>query len=158
MLDAPIPLISAREVVASLFPPLPQEKMQEGDTWTGDIPVPLANLGGPRQRMRFLLNSIDSSNNEAQIQGYELRTKPRPFGSGTADGGVTGEGNLNVLFDGRLLAGKGYEWTERTTKFDSGFIRITGSGYANGSLHMEGTTRVERLNPTEQFGLDPNPK
>ena len=155
LLDAPIPLISGREVIASLFPPLPQEEMQEGDTWTGDIPVPLANLGGPQQRMRFLLDGIDSSDNEARIEGYELSTKPRPFESGTAGDSVTGEGDLDVVFDGRLQTKKGYEWTERTTEFDSRFIRITGSGYANGSLHMEDTTRVERLDPTEQFGLDP---
>lgn len=155
LLDAPIPLISVREIIASLFPPLPQEEMQEGDTWTGDILTPFANLGGPQQRMRFLLDGIDSSNNEARIEGYELRTKPRQFESDTADGGVIGEGDLDVVFDGKLQAGEGYEWTERTTEFDSRFIRITGSGYANGSLHMEGMTRVERLNPTEQFGLDP---
>ena len=154
LLDAPIPLISVREVISSLFPPLAQEKMQEGDTWTGDIPAPFANLDGPQQRMRFLLDSIDSSKDESRIEGYELRTKPRPFQSKTAGGSVTGEGDLNVVFDGRLRAGEGYEWTERTAKFDSRFVRITGSGYANGSLHMEGTTKVERLNPTEQFGLD----
>lgn len=154
-LDASIPLISVREVIASLFPPLPQEEMEEGDTWTGDILTPFANLGGPQQRMRFLLDGIDSSNNEARIEGYELRTKPRQFESDTADGGVIGEGDLDVVFDGKFKAGRGYEWTEKTTEFDSRFIRITGSGYANGSLHMEGMTRVERLNPTEQFGLDP---
>lgn len=157
-LDAPIPLISVRGIIASLFPPLPQEEMQEGDTWTGDIPAPFANLGGPGQRMRFLLDNIDSSNNEAQIEGYELRTKPRRFESETAGGSVTGEGNLDVVFDGKLKAGKGYKWTERTAEFDSRSIRITGSDYANGSLHMEGATRVERLNPTEQFGLDPSPE
>lgn len=154
LLDAPIPLVSVREVISSLFPPLPQEKMEEGDTWTGDIPTPFANLDGPQQRMRFLLDSINSSKDEARIKGYELRTKPRPFQSETAGDSVSGEGDLNVTFDGRLRAEEGYEWTERTAKFDSRFIRITGSGYANGSLHMEGTTKVERLNPTEQFGLD----
>lgn len=158
LLDAPIPLISVRETIASLFPPLPQEEMEEGDTWTGDIPAPLANLGGPQQRMRFLLDGIDSSNNEARIEGYELSTKPRRFESETTGGSVTGEGNLNVVFDGELQAEKGYEWTERTTKFDSRLIRIPGSGYANGSLHMEGATRVEELDPTEQFGLDPGSK
>ena len=158
LLNTPVPLISVREVIASLFSPLPQEEMEEEDTWTGDIPTPFANLGGPQQRMRFLLDSIDSSNDEARIEGYELRTKPREFKYETAGGSVTGEGDLDVVFDGKLQAGNGYEWTERTTEFDSRFIRITGSGYANGSLHMESTTRVEKLSPTEQFGLDPGPK
>ena len=154
LLEAPIPLISVREVIASLFPPLPQEKLRKGDTWTGDVPAPFANLDGPAQRMRFLLNSINSSKDTARIEGYELSTKPRPFTSETAGGSLSGEGDLDVVFDGKLTAGRGYEWTERTARFDSRFIRITGSGYANGDLHMKGTTRVENLDPTEQFGLD----
>lgn len=153
LLEAPIPLISVREVIASLFPPLPQEKFREGDTWTGDVPVPFANLDGPAQRMRFLLDNIDAEST-ARIEGYELRTKPRSFASETTDGGISGEGDLDVVFDGSLRAGEGYEWTKRTAEFDSRLIRISGSGYANGALHMKGTTRVERLNPTEQFGLD----
>jgi hypothetical protein len=153
LLDAPLPLISIREIIASLFPPLPQEELQEDDTWTGDIPSPFANLDGPAQRMRFLLASV-SSQETARIEGYELRTRPRSFESETAGGSVSGEGDLDVVFDGRLQASEGYEWTERTAEFDSRFIRISGSGYANGSLHMESTTRVERLDPTEQFGLD----
>lgn len=154
LLEAPVPLISIREVIASLFPPLPQEKLQEGDTWTGDVPAPFANLDGPAQRMRFLLEGIDPSKETARIEGYELRTRPRSLASETAGGSVSGEGDLDVVFNGRLRAGEGYEWTKRTAEFDSRFIRISGSGYANGSLHMKGTTRVERLNPTEQFGLD----
>lgn len=155
LLDAPIPLISIRETIASLFPPLPQEELQKGDTWTGDILVPFANLGGPEQRMRFLLDGINSSEGEARIEGYELSTKPRSFDSETAGGGISGEGALDVVFDGRLRSKEGYEWTRRTAEFDSRFIRISGSGYANGSLHMEGKTTVEKLGPAEQFGLDP---
>lgn len=162
LLDAPVPLISMREVIASLFPPLPQEELQEGDTWTGDIPVPFANLGGPAQRMRFLVDSsfLDGigSSDIARIEGYELRTEPRSFTSETAGGDVSGEGDLDVVFDGGLRPGVGYEWTERTAEFDSRFIRLSGSGYANGSLHMEETTRVEKLNPAEQFGLDSGTK
>lgn len=154
LLEASIPLISVHEIIASLFPPLPQEEMQEGDTWTGDIPAPFANLNGPQQRMRFLLDGINSSKNEARIEGYELRTEPRSFESETAGGSINGEGDLDVVFDGRLQAGKGYEWTERTSEFDSRFLRITGSGYANGSLHMESATKVEKLDSIEQFGLD----
>ncbi len=153
LLEARIPLISTREVIASLFPPLPQEELKEGDTWTGDVPSPFANLDGPAQRMRFLLNGVGSEG-IARIEGYELRTKPRSFTSETAGGGVSGEGDLNVVFDGRLRSGEGYEWTKRTAEFDSRFIRISGSGYANGSLKMKSTARVERLGPTEQFGLD----
>ncbi|MDQ4105801.1 MAG: hypothetical protein M3157_01315 [Actinomycetota bacterium] len=154
LLEASIPLIPLREVIASLFPPLPQEELREGDTWTGDVPIPFANLDGPPQRMRFLLDSINSSEGAARIEGYELRTRPRSFTSETASGGVSGEGDLDMVFDGRLRAGAGYEWTERTAEFDSQFIRLSGSGYANGSLRMESTTRVERLDSAEQFGLD----
>ncbi len=122
------------------------------------MPTPFANLDGPPQRMRFLLDGINSSENTARIEGYELRTRPRSFASETASGGISGEGDLDVAFDGRLRAGAGYEWTERTAEFDSRFIRLSGSGYANGSLHMEGMTRVERLNSAEQFGLDSGTK
>lgn len=154
LLGAPVPLISVREVIASLFPPLPQEELREGDTWTGDVPAPFANLDGPPQRMRYLLDGIDSSQETARIEGYELRTEPRSFASETASGSISGEGDLDVVFDGELEAGEGYEWTERTAKFDSRFVRLSGSGYANGSLHLEGTTTVERLNSAEQLGLD----
>lgn len=158
LLEAPVPLIPIRGIVAALFPPLPQSKLREGDTWTGDIPVPFANLAGPDQRMRFLLDGIDSSANEARIEGYELRTEPRPFTSETAGGGVSGEGDLDVIFAGELRPGKGYEWSERTSEFDSRFIRLSGSGYANGTLHMQEETRVERLDSAEQFGLDSGTK
>lgn len=153
-LDAPVPLIPIREVIAALFPPLPQEELREGDTWTGDVPIPFANLDGPPQRMRFLLDNLNPSEDTARIEGYELRTRPRSFASETSSGSVSGEGDLDVVFDGRLRADEGYEWTERTAEFDSQFIRLSGSGYANGSLHMESTTRVEKLNSAEQFGLD----
>jgi hypothetical protein len=156
LLDAAIPLISMRGVISALFPPLPQEELQEGDTWTGDIPVPFGNLGDPEQRMRYLLDGIDSSNSEARIEGYELSTEPRAFESETASSRVTGEGDLDVVFEGELHPGEGYEWTERSAEFDSRFIRLAGSGYANGSLHMESKTTVERLNAAEQFGFDPD--
>ncbi|MGB3682678.1 MAG: hypothetical protein WA990_09360 [Rubrobacteraceae bacterium] len=156
LLEAPVPLIPLRGVITALFPPLPQEKLEIGDTWTGDIPVPFSNLSGPDQRMRFLLNSVGSSEppEVSRIEGYELRTEPRSFTSETAGGGVSGEGDLDVVFEGELQPGEGYEWTERTAEFDSRFIRLPGSGYANGSLRLEEKTRVEKLDSAEQFGLD----
>lgn len=156
LLDAPVPLISIREVVSSLFPPLPQEPLRKGDTWTGDVPVPFANLDGPRQRMRFLLARANASAGTARVEGYELRLEPRTFTAETAAGRLSGEGDLEVAFEGELEAGEGYERTERTARFDSRSIRLPGgSGYANGNLHMEYTSTVERLNSAEQFGLDP---
>lgn len=155
LLEAPIPLISMREVIWSLFPPLPQETVRENDTWTGDMPVPFSNLGGPPHRMRYVLNGINSASKTANIQGYELSVKPRSFSTGIPTGKVSGEGDLNVEFQGDPDAAKGYGYTRRTADFASRFIRLSGGGYANGRLHMNSKLTTERLNPAEQFGLDP---
>lgn len=154
LLEASIPLISMREVIWSLFPPLPQEPMQEGDTWTGDMPIPFGNLGGPPHRMRYVLQSIDSAAENGRIDGYELSVRPRAFTVGTPGGDVSGEGDLDVEFEGELKARDGYTYTERTAEFDTNSIRISGGDYANGNLHMRSTLTTELLSPAEQFGLD----
>lgn len=157
LLDAAVPLISVREIIVALFPPLPQEQLREDDTWTGDVPLPFANLEGPQQRMRYLLAHADDSAGTARVEGYELRLGPRSFTAETAAGRVSGEGDLDVTFEGELEPG-GYRWTERIFEFDSQYIRLPGGDYANGNLHMEYTSRVERLNAAEQFGLDQGPR
>jgi hypothetical protein len=155
LLDAPVPLISVRELVAALFSPLPQERLREDDTWTGDVPVPFANLDGNQQRMRYLLASVNGPAGMARVEGYELRLAPRSFAYETAAGRVSGEGDLEMTFEGELEPGNGYGWTERTAEFDSRYIRLPGgAGYANGSLHMEYTSRIDRLNAAEQLALD----
>lgn len=159
LLDAPVPLISVREVIWSLFPPLPDESVGEDDTWTGDMPVPFANLGGPPHRMRYVLQSMDSRAEQAWIQGYELSVRPRSFATNTPGGGVSGEGDLDVEFEGELRAKEGYENIQRTAEFDTNYIRLqNGRSYANGKLHMESLMEVERLSSAEQFGLDTGPK
>lgn len=154
LLDAPIPLIPMREVIWSLFPPLPDEAVREADTWTGNMPVPFANLGGPPHRMRYLMQRIDAPGESGWIEGYELSVGPRPFEAATAGGDVSGEGDLDVVFEGEFTAKNGYERTERTAEFDSDFIRLAGGEYANGGLHMKSSITTERLNPAEQLGLD----
>ncbi len=159
LLDAPVPLISVREVIWSLFPPLPDESVGEDDTWTGDMPVPFANLGGPPHRMRYVLQSADSRTEQGRIQGYELSVRPRAFSTDTPGGEVSGEGDLDVEFEGELRAKEGYESTERTAEFDTNYIRLQdGRNYANGQLHMESFMQVERLSSAEQFGLDAGAK
>lgn len=155
LLDAPVPLISVREVIWSLFPPLPDESVGEDDTWTGDMPIPFANLGGPPHRMRYVLQSADSRAEQGRIQGYELSVRPRAFSTDTPGGGVSGEGDLDVEFEGELRAEEGYESIERTAEFDTNYIRLQdGRSYANGNLHLESFMQVERLSSAEQFGLD----
>lgn len=154
LLDTRIPLIRLREVIWSLFPPLPDESVREDDTWTGNMPVPFANLGGPPHRMRYVMQRIDTSGESGWIKGYELSVGPRPFETATAGGDVSGEGDLDVEFEGEFTAKNGYEYTERTAEFDSDFIRLSGGEYANGGLYMESSITTERLNSTEQLGLD----
>lgn len=159
LLDAPIPLISVREVIWSLFPLLPDENVGEDDTWTGDMPIPFANLGGPPHRMRYVLQSTDSQAGRAWIQGYELSVRPRSFTTDTPGGNVSGEGDLDVEFEGELRAKEGYENIQRTAEFDTNYIRLQdGQSYANGKLHMESLMQVERLSSAEQFGLDTGSK
>lgn len=155
LLDAPIPQISVREVIWSLFPPLPDESVGEDDTWTGDMPVPFANLGGPPHRMRYVLQNTDSQAGRAWIQGYELSVRPRTFSTNTPGGGVSGEGDLDVEFEGELRAKEGYEYIQRTAEFDTNYIRLQdGRSYANSRLHLKSLMEVERLSSAEQFGLD----
>lgn len=159
LLDAPVPLISVREVIWSLFPPLPDESVGEDDTWTGDVPIPFANLGGPPHRMRYVLQSADPQVDQGWIQGYELSVRPRTFTTDTPGGGVSGEGDLDVEFEGELEAKEGYESIERTAEFDTNYIRLQdGQSYANGKLHMKSLMEVERLSSAEQFGLDTGSK
>lgn len=156
LLEAEIPLISVRETLWNLFPPLPGESMREDDTWTGDTPVPFPNLGDPPARMRYVVANVNPSDDTGRVEGYELRTGSRSFAAELPGGRLTGEGDLEITFEGMLNAGEGYEWTERKAEFDTRFLRIAGSpSYANGNLHMESETRVELLNSFEQFGLDP---
>lgn len=155
LLEAGIPLVSLREVVHGLFPPLPEEEVREDDTWTGNMPVPFANLGGPPHRMRYVVRRVDASGESGRIEGYELSVGPRPFETATAGGDVTGEGDLDVEFEGEFTAQNGYERTERTAEFDSDLIRLPGGEYANGGLYMRSSLTTERLNPAEQLGLDP---
>lgn len=155
LLDAPVPLISVREVIWSLFPPLPDESVGKNDTWTGDMPVPFANLGGPPHRMRYVLQNADSQGKQGLIKGYELSVRPRSFTAETPGGGVSGEGDLDVEFEGELRAKEGYESIQRTAEFDTNYIRLQdGQSYANGKLHMKSFMEVERLSSAEQFGLD----
>lgn len=155
LLEAPVPLISVREVIWSLFPPLPQDSVGEDDTWTGDMPIPFANLGGPPHRMRYVVQSMGSGGKLGWIQGYELSVRPRSFTADTPGGSVSGEGDLDVEFEGELAARQGYESIERTAKFDTNYIRLQdGGSYANGKLHMQSLMKVERLSSAEQFGLD----
>lgn len=153
LLEAPVPLVSVRETVHALFPPLPGEELRPGDTWTGDVPVPFANLDGPGQRMRYVLQN--AGEDAGRVEGYELDVGPRSFVAEPAGGRLEGEGDLEVEFRGELAAGSGYGRTERTARFASDFLRLAGTGtYANGNLRLESTTTVERLNAFEQFGLD----
>lgn len=154
LLDARIPLIPVREVIWSLFPPLPGEAVREDDTWTGDMPMPFANLGGPPHRMRYVVQRVDASGGFGWIEGYELSVASRRFQTETADGAVSGEGDLDVEFEGEFTAKNGYERTERTAEFDSDFVRLSGGEYANGGLYMRSSITTERLNSTEQLGLD----
>ena len=159
LLDAGIPLIPVEDLIASLFPPLPQESTRIEDTWTGNTPVPFSNLqNGPDVRMRYLLSGVDSGGDaSATVEGYELSTGPRSFAEKLASGEVNGRGELDVTFDGEYDTQIGYTTTESAAEFDSNYIRLPGgSRYANGNLHLERVTTVESLNPAEQFGLDPD--
>ncbi|MBA2441408.1 MAG: hypothetical protein H0V53_03245 [Rubrobacter sp.] len=156
LLEADVPLVSMEEVLATLLPPLPQEPLRADDNWTADVPVAFANLAdGPETRMRYVLTAVDAADEEAQVGGYELSTGPKPFTAQTAGGEVTGRGHVDVEFEGEYVLGEGYRYTGRTEEFDSEYLRLGGSSYANGNLHMRRTTTTERLSPAEQFGLDP---
>jgi len=149
--EARIPLVSFRHLVASLFPPLPQDTVQRRDTWTGDVPVPFGNLGDPPIRMRYVADGISSD--RARVEGFELSVEPHQFSTQMPTGEVSGEGELQATFNGSY-GGGGYERIEREYTFDSASIQLSGGDYANGEVHMEYKSVVERLNQAEQFGLD----
>ncbi len=153
LLDAPVPLISVEAVIRHLFPPLPEGSFRAGDTWTGDMPPVFPNLGNEPVRMRYVADGVESSS--GSIEGYELSVEPRAFEVETPGGGVSGEGHLDVEFEGEFDEGDGYQRTERSSEFDSDFIRLEGGDYANGNLWVREEMVVERLSQAEQFGLDP---
>lgn len=150
--EARIPLVSIQHLVASLFPPLPQDSVQRQDTWTGDVPIPFGNLGGAPVRMRYVADGISTGG--ARVEGFELSVEPRQFTAQTPTGEVSGEGELQATFDGSYEDGS-YERMQREYTFDSASIQFSGGDYANGELHMQYKSVVERLNQAEQFGLDP---
>ncbi|MGH3087643.1 MAG: hypothetical protein ACRDSJ_10040 [Rubrobacteraceae bacterium] len=153
LLEAPVPLISVESVIAHLFPPLPAGSFRPEDTWTGNAPPLLSNLGDEPVRMRYVMDGV--SGETGNIEGYELAVEPREFEAAPPGGDVSVEGHLNVEFEGEFDAEDGYQRTELRSRFDSDFIRLEGGGYANGNLWTRGEMTVEKLNSAEQFGLDP---
>ncbi|MBA2692808.1 MAG: hypothetical protein H0U65_09990 [Rubrobacter sp.] len=153
LLEAPVPLISVESVIRHLFPPLPEGSFRSGDTWTGEMPPAFPNLEGEPVRMRYVVDRVNPP--DGSIEGYELSVEPRSFEADTPGGAVSGEGHLDVVFEGELDERTGYQSMERTSRFDSDFIRLEGGAYANGNLWMEEEMVVERLSQAEQFGLDP---
>jgi hypothetical protein len=153
LLEAPVPLISVEAVIRHLFPPLPEGSFRSEDTWTGEMPPTFPNLGEEPVRMRYVADSVAPPS--GTVEGYELSVEPRPFEADTPGGAVSGEGHLDVVFDGEFDERTGYQRTERSSEFDSDFIRLEGGAYANGNLWMREEMVVERLSQAEQFGLDP---
>ncbi len=153
LLEAPVPLISVESVITHLFPPLPEGSFRTDDTWTGDTPPTFPSLGEEPVRMRYVMDGVSAPG--GTVEGYELSVEPRPFEADTPGGGVSGEGSLDVEFEGEFDERIGYQRTGRTSEFDSDFIRLEGGEYANGNLWMREEMVVERLNQAEQFGLDP---
>ncbi|AHY45805.1 Hypothetical Protein RradSPS_0522 [Rubrobacter radiotolerans] len=155
LLGAEIPLVSMEEVILGLFPPLPEGNFGPADTWTGDVPSPFPNLGEEPVRARYVVGSVrpDGNGTAASVEGYELSVSPRAFTAPTAGDDVSGEGHLDLEFEGELASGGGYTGTYRRATFDSDFLRLGGGGYANGSLRLVSEMEVERLGPFEQMGL-----
>lgn len=157
LLAARIPLMNVPGLVEGLFPPLPDETTQVDDTWTGNVPVPFPRLGGPPVKTRYVLAGANPDSGTATVEGYELSIGPRPFQE--ARSGASGEGSLDLLFEGDYEAKKGYTRTQRTAGFDSSFLRLGDSNtYANGNVHLDQTVTTELLIPAEQFGLDASPR
>lgn len=152
LLEAPVPLISVKAAIRHLFPPLPEGSFRSADTWTGEMPPTFPNLGEEPVRMRYVVGGVDASS--GTIEGYELSVEPRAFEADTPGGGVSGEGHLDVEFEGEFDERTGYQKMERSSEFDSDFIRLEGGAYANGNLRMREEMVVERLSQAEQFGLD----
>lgn len=156
LLEAPIPLVSMREVLHALFPPLPADRVRKGDTWTGDTPFPFANFDDvSRTRMRYALDSVNARDGTGRVQGYELSTGGWSFSAATPGGRITGTGDLQINFDGELDAREGYARTERTAEFVTDIIRLPDTkSFANGDLRLRSSLTTERLSPAEQLGLD----
>lgn len=155
LLGAPVPLISPRGLIAGLFPPLPGETMRKQDTWTGDTPAPLSGLGDNPVRMRYVLDSTDPSSRGGSVNGYELSLGTRSFETQTPSGPVTGQGKLNVTFEGKFSSSTGYEHTRIVTEFDTDSIHLPdGKQLEDSNLHLESRTTVERLTAAEQLTLD----
>jgi predicted small lipoprotein YifL len=155
LLEAGIPLISTREIIMSLFPALPGEALVRDDAWVADSPVPFSNISGPPARLRYVLTGVDRSASSGRVEGYAVASG-RNFVAEPVGERVSGTGELYIYFDGEYEAGTGYTRTEREAEFDTNYIRLGsgGSDFANGSVHMEYYSTVERLSPVEQFGLD----
>lgn len=154
-LDASVPLVSTEDIVRAVFPPLPEGTFSPEDTWTGGIASPFPNLGGEFVRMRYVLDSTGAA---PEITGYELSVSPRSFASQTTTDEVTGEGHLDVEFEGTLDEQGGYATSHRRAVFESDFLRLGSGGYANGEIRISQELEVERLNAFEQFGLDAIPE
>lgn len=153
--EAEVPLISMRETLLSVFPALPNEEMAPQDAWVADSPVPFSNLSGPPTRMRYVLDGVSRSRDSGRVEGYAV-SSGRDFVAETVGERVSGAGELYVSFSGDYESGLGYTRTEREAEFDTNFIQLGsgGSDFANGAVHLEYASTVERLNPVEQFGLD----
>lgn len=151
LLQARIPLMSVPDLVENLFPPLPGEETRVGDTWNGNVPVSFPNLGDAPARALYTLTGADQSSGAGTVEGHGLGVEPRSF----RDAGVSGRGDLDLIFEGDYDARTGYTHTERTTRFDSASLRLGGGNlYANGNVRLEQTVTTELLNPAERFGLD----
>lgn len=77
LLEAAVPLLSMRGIIASLFPPLPGESMREQDNWTGDIPAPFPSWTPPTRRAR---PARSKATNSASVPDPSRR-RPRPVPS-----------------------------------------------------------------------------
>lgn len=150
LLEAPVPLVSVRALVEGLFPPLPGEAMERGDTWNGAVPVPFpAVAGGPPVQTRYVLSRASSGG--GRVEGYEISSYDRGFDTDS----VSGRGRLDHEFAGEYERGTGYASTKGTARFDTSILRLgAGNTYANGNAHLEQTVTVERLNAAESFGLN----
>lgn len=153
LLEAPVPLVSVRALVEGLFPPLPGEAMERGDTWNGAVPVPFPSVAeGPPVETRYVLSRVRGE--RGFVDGYEISSYDRGF-SPSGAGDVSGRGRLDYEFVGDYERGTGYVRTETTARFDTSILRLgPGNTYANGNAHLEQTVTTERLSTAEAFGLD----
>lgn len=154
LLEARIPLMSVPALVEGLFPPLPGEETRADDTWNGNVPIPFPPLGDQPARAIYTLADVDPGTEPGSgagtVEGHGLGVAPRSF----EHAGVSGRGDLDLIFEGDYDSKMGYTRTERITRFDSTSLRLgDGNLYANGNVRLEQTTTTELLNPAERFGL-----